>query len=119
MDNQVNFVLDIRGFFAHLYVPRLVFVVAPDFLQATPFEILTAASAGTATMTPPATMSATDNDAILRSMEKPLVGIMPILATGCSKEAGNPPRIGRYDYYLRCFAFRFMPIFRTIDRGRV
>jgi hypothetical protein len=38
-------------------------------VQATPFEILGAACAGTATMTPPATMSATDNDAILRSME--------------------------------------------------
>jgi hypothetical protein len=68
IDNQVNFVLDKRGFFAHLYVPRLVLDVAPDFVHATPFEILGAASAGTATMTPPATTSATDNDAILRSM---------------------------------------------------
>jgi hypothetical protein len=52
-----------------LYVPRLVLDVAPDFVQATPFEILAAASAGTATMTPPATMSARDNDAILRNMK--------------------------------------------------
>jgi hypothetical protein len=43
-------------------------VVAPDFLHATPFETLVAALAGTATMTPPATISATDIDAILRSM---------------------------------------------------
>jgi hypothetical protein len=83
IDNQVNFVLDVRGFFPHLYVPRLVFVVEPDFVQATPFEILGAACAGRATMTPPATMSATDNDAILRSMKKPLVGILLILPIGC------------------------------------
>jgi hypothetical protein len=44
-------------------------VVEPDFVHATPFEILAAAWAGTATMTPPATMSATDNDAILRNMK--------------------------------------------------
>jgi hypothetical protein len=80
IDNQVNFVLDTRGFFAHLYVPRLVLVVAPDFLQATPFEILGAASAGIATMTPPATMSATDNDAILRNMKRPFVVMLTILA---------------------------------------
>jgi hypothetical protein len=43
-------------------------VVAPDFVHATPFETLGAALAGTATMTPPATISATDKDAILRSM---------------------------------------------------
>jgi hypothetical protein len=43
-------------------------IVAPDFLHATPFETFVAALAGTATMTPPATISATDNDAILRSM---------------------------------------------------
>jgi hypothetical protein len=83
IDNQVNFVLDVRGFFPHLYVPRLVFVVEPDFVHATPFEILGAACAGTATMTPPATTSAIDSDAILRSIGKPLVGIMPILAIGC------------------------------------
>jgi hypothetical protein len=68
IDSQVNLVLDTRGFFAHLYVPRLVLVVCPDFLQATPFEILAAASAGTATMMPPATISATETDAILRNM---------------------------------------------------
>ena len=81
-DSQVNFVLDVRGFFAHLYVPRLVFVVEPDFVQATPFEILGAACAGTATMTPPATTSATDNDAILRNMKEPSLVMVPILATG-------------------------------------
>jgi hypothetical protein len=43
--------------------------VAPDFVHATPFETLTAASAGTATMTPAATTSATENDEILRSMK--------------------------------------------------
>jgi hypothetical protein len=68
IESQVNLVLDTRGFFAHLYVPRLVLVVCPDFLHATPFEILTAASAGIATMTPPATTSATENDANLRNM---------------------------------------------------
>ncbi len=111
--------LDVRGFFAHLYVPRLVFVVEPDFLQATPFEILTAASAGTATMTPPATMSAADNDAILRNMKEPSVGILAILPTECSKKAGKPPRVGRYECYLRCFALRFIPTFLMIERGRV
>jgi hypothetical protein len=68
MDSQVNLVLDTRGFFAHLYVPRLVLVVCPDFVHETPFEILAAASAGTATITPPATTSATEKDAILRNM---------------------------------------------------
>jgi len=82
-ESQVNFVLDTRGFFEHLYVPRLVLDVEPDFVHATPFEILGAACAGRAIMTPPATMSATDNDAILRSMEKPLVGILLILPIGC------------------------------------
>jgi hypothetical protein len=66
--SHVNFVLDTRGFFAHLYVFPLTLVVAPDFVHATPFETLGAALAGTATMTPPATISATDKDAILRSM---------------------------------------------------
>ena len=68
IDSQVNLVLDTRGFFAHRYVPRLVLVVCPDFLQATPLEILVAASAGRATITPPATTSATEKDAILRNM---------------------------------------------------
>jgi hypothetical protein len=68
IDSQVNLVLDTRGFFAHLYVPRLVLVVDPDLVHATPFEILAAASAGAATMTPPATISATETDAILRNM---------------------------------------------------
>jgi hypothetical protein len=83
MDSQVNLVLDTRGFLAHLYVPRLVLVVDPDFVQATPFEILVAASAGVATITPPATMSATENDVILRNMEEPLVVMLLILATKC------------------------------------
>jgi hypothetical protein len=88
-------VLDTRGFFAHLYVPVLVFEVDPDFVHATPFEILVAASAGAATMTPPATTSATDKDAILRSMEEPFVVISVILATEYLKNSDNPPRVGK------------------------
>jgi hypothetical protein len=65
--SHVNLVLDMSGFLAHLYVTLPTLVVEPDFVQATPF-VTGAACAGTATMTPPATMSATDSDAILRSM---------------------------------------------------
>ena len=72
-DSHVNFLLETNGFLAQRYVPPLVLVVCPDFLQATPFEILVAASAGTAIMTPPATMSATESDAILRNIYVPFV----------------------------------------------
>jgi hypothetical protein len=67
--SHVSLVLDTSGFFAHLYVTLPTLVVDPDFVHATPFETLVAACAGTATMTPPATMSATENDAILRNIE--------------------------------------------------
>jgi hypothetical protein len=42
---------------------------------------LVAASAGTAIITPPATMSATEIEAILRSMKGPFVVLVAILAT--------------------------------------
>ena len=81
IDSHVNFAFFTSGFFAHLYVPPLVLVVAPDFLHATPLEILVAASAGTAIITPPATMSATEIEAILRSMKGPFVVLVAILPT--------------------------------------
>jgi hypothetical protein len=56
-----------------LYVPKDVFDVWPVFLHATPLEILVAASAGVAIMTLPATISATDSDAILRNIYVPFV----------------------------------------------
>jgi hypothetical protein len=96
--NQVNFVLDTNGFFAHLYVTAPTLVVDPDFVHATPFETLAAALAGTATMTPLATIRATDNDAILRSMKEPFVVIEAILSIYCLRKTGNTPRISRYAY---------------------
>jgi hypothetical protein len=97
MVSHVNFVLDTRGFFAHLYLTVPTLVVVPDFVQATPFETLGAALAGTATMTPPATISATDKDAILRSMKEPFVVIEAIVSIYCLRKTENTPRISRYD----------------------
>ena len=118
--NQVNLELDvISGFFAHLYVTLPTLVVDPDFVHETPFETLVAACAGTATMTPPATMSATDNDAILRSMKEPFVVMRAILSIEYLKKTENAPRVSRRGRYLRCFFLTFIPTFLTIDRGNL
>ena len=73
IDNQTNLGFDTRAYFPHLYLAKLVLVVAPALFQATPFETLTAALAGTAIMTPPATISATDREVILRNIWEPFV----------------------------------------------
>jgi hypothetical protein len=64
-------------------VPVETFVVAPDFVQETPLDIFTAACAGAVTVSPAAIKSKTENVEILRSILKPFVEVLPILATGC------------------------------------
>jgi hypothetical protein len=68
VESHVNFEFFTVGFLAHLYVPLLVFDVAPDFEQGTPLLILAAALAGTAVTTPAINRAANDEDAILRNM---------------------------------------------------
>jgi hypothetical protein len=48
IDSQVSFAFLTNGFFAQRYEDPLTFVVAPDFLHATPLLTLVAATAGTA-----------------------------------------------------------------------
>jgi hypothetical protein len=43
VESQVRRLLVVVGLVAHLYVPAEVLIVAPAFLQVTPFEILVAA----------------------------------------------------------------------------
>ncbi len=78
-DNQVNLVLEVVGFFAHLYVPAEVFTVAPAFVHETPLDILVAACAGAEMVNPPAMRTATESEEILRNMSKPFVGNGQIL----------------------------------------
>jgi hypothetical protein len=80
VESHVSFVLEVVGFLAHLYVPVETFVVAPDFVQETPLDIFAAACAGAATVNPAAIKSKTENEEILRSMLKPFVEVLRILA---------------------------------------
>ncbi|CAB4786366.1 unannotated protein [freshwater metagenome] len=66
LDSHVSFVLEVNGFFTHLYLLPLTVVVALSFVHAAPFETLAAAVAGAATITPAATTSATVTEANLR-----------------------------------------------------
>jgi hypothetical protein len=68
VESHVNLEFLTVGFFAHLYVPLLVFDVAPDFEQGVPLLIFTAALAGTAVTTPATRRPAIDEIAILRNI---------------------------------------------------